>query len=105
MIKETYGECARVGIKSDVNLVHKIRGVTDAHQRAPGVDVILPAIELLVIFEGKVVSLVLGLEQQTIRLQIYPFDVGYILQQDHALWWGRLCDTASVGERGASTRR
>lgn len=73
-----------------MHLVHEICWVANAHQRAPGVDVILPTIELLIVFESKMVSLVLGLEQETVRFQIYPFDVGYFLQRDDALRRGGL---------------
>lgn len=83
-----------------MDLVHEIGWLANSHQRAPGVNVILPAIEFLVVLESDMVSLVLGLQQQTIRLQIYPFNVRYILQHDHALRGGGLRNKTSINERG-----
>jgi len=47
----------------------------------------LPSIKLFVIFEGKVISFVFGLEEQTIRLEINTLNVRYILERDDALRW------------------
>jgi hypothetical protein len=61
-----------------VDLVNKICRVAHAHERTPGVDIILPTVELLVALHSKMISFFFGFEEQTIRLQVYPFNIGNI---------------------------
>lgn len=68
-----------------MHFVHEVGGVAYPHQRTARIDIVLPAIELLVILEGQVVSLFLGLQKQAIRLQVHSFNVGDISQADRTL--------------------
>jgi hypothetical protein len=63
----THGERAGDGVKADVDLVHEVGRVADAHERAALVDVVLPAVELVVALEGEPEALVLGLDEQAVR--------------------------------------
>jgi hypothetical protein len=59
----TYSKSTRYGVETDVDLVDKVGGVGDAHERAPRVDIVLPAIYLLIVLQRKVVPFVLGFEK------------------------------------------
>ena len=54
----THRERACDGVEPDVDFVDKVGGDAGAHGRA-GVDVVLPAVELLVAFEREIEALVL----------------------------------------------
>ena len=56
----------------------------------------MPAIEFLIVFEREEHALVLGLEEQTVRLEVRPFDVGDVAEVDNALRLRRALGTASV---------
>lgn len=60
----------------------KVGRIADAHERFAGVDVILPAIEFLLVLEGKVEPLLFRLEEQTIRLEVGPLYFGNLLKVD-----------------------
>lgn len=59
----TYGEGSGAGIKADMDFVDEIGGIAYAHEGAARIDVVLPAIEFLVVLQGYVVSLFFGLQQ------------------------------------------
>ena len=65
-----------------MDFVHEVGGVAHAHERTSRVDVVLPSVQLLITLEGKVEFLVLGLQEQTVRLKICPLDVGDIREVD-----------------------
>ena len=48
-----------------MHFVHKIRGVADAHEGAAAVDVFLPSVNLLVVFERKIDPFICGLNDET----------------------------------------
>ena len=79
--------CERSGywIEADVDLMDEVRGVADACHWTPRVDVILPAVQFLIVFEREKPPLVFRLEQKAIRLEICPFDVCNIGQLDEVL--------------------
>lgn len=62
-------------IKADMDLMHKVGGVAYTHEGTPLIDIILPSVDLLVVLERQPVFLVLGLQIQTVRLQICPLDI------------------------------
>ena len=68
-----------------MDLVHEVRRVADACHRTPRIDVILPAVKFLIVFEREEPPLVFRLEQKAIRLEICPFDVCNIGQLDEVL--------------------
>ena len=70
-----------------MDLVHEVGRVAKTHQWTSRIHVILPSVKLFVVFEGKVKSFVLGLEEETIRLKINTFDIGDVLERDNALLW------------------
>jgi hypothetical protein len=70
-----------------MNLVHKVGGIADAHERTPRVHVVLPTIDFLVVLEGEVIPLVLGLKQKTVRLQVYPLDIRDVAELNDGLRW------------------
>ena len=78
----TYREGASDGVKPYVYLVNEIGRIADTHERAAGVDIILPAIQLLVVLERQVEPLVLCFEKKTIRLEVDPLYVGNISKVD-----------------------
>jgi hypothetical protein len=45
-----------------MHLMHKVGGITHA-QGTPGVYIVLPAIDLLVVLEGEIIALVLGFDE------------------------------------------
>jgi hypothetical protein len=98
-----YSECAGEGIEADVYLMYEICGVADAHEGAPGIDVVLPAIELLVTFEGEMVLFVFGFEEEAVRFLIGSLNVGYLAELDDGLLGRRLwkeerqCDSGGDG--------
>lgn len=63
----------------------EVRGVADTCHWTPRVDVILPPVQFLVVFEREEPPLVFRLEQKTIRLEICPFNVCNIGQLDEVL--------------------
>lgn len=67
----------------DVDLVDEVGGtaISSAHGRAV-VDVVVPTIELVIAFEGEMEALVLGLQQQTVGLDICALDVGDVTEVD-----------------------
>ena len=75
-----------------MNLVHKIGGTAVAHQRASGVNVVLPAVQLLVALEREIYPLVLRLQEQAIGLEVCPFDICDIRERDLALILRRSLD-------------
>lgn len=76
----TYREGSAYGIKTDVDLVHKVGGVAYAHQGAPAVNVVLPSVELFVILEREVEAFVLGFKEETVGLKVDAFDGGDIFE-------------------------
>ena len=61
-----------------MDLVHEVRRVADACHRAPRIDVILPAVKFLVVFEREEPPLVFRLEQKTVWLEVCPFNIRYV---------------------------
>lgn len=47
----TYGERAADGIEANVDLVDEVGRIADAHERTATVDIVLPAIQLLVVLQ------------------------------------------------------
>jgi hypothetical protein len=83
--RRTHSECARDGIKADVDFVYKVGGVRYAGERAARVDIVLPSVELFVALEGEIVTLVAGFEQDAVRLDIGALDVAQITELDGVL--------------------
>ena len=71
----TNSESTGDGIEADVDLVDKVCGIADTHERASGVDIILPTIQLFIVLQGEMIPFVPGFEKQTIRLQVNPLDI------------------------------
>ena len=73
-----------------MDLVHEVGGIAHSHERTPGVDIVLPSVQLLVALEREIYPFILGLEKETVRLKICPLDVGDIGEIDQALglWRG-----------------
>lgn len=60
-----------------MDVVDKIHGGAAASAKGcTCVDVILPAVELIVVFEGDIIAIILYLEQQTVGLEIAALDAG-----------------------------
>ena len=64
---EIYRECSSDRIEAYVYLVNKIRRVADTHEGAARIDVVLPSIQFIVVFESHVNSLLFRLEEQATR--------------------------------------
>lgn len=79
---DIYREGAGDGVKAYVDLVNKVCRIADAHERAARVDIVLPTIQLFVVLEREVETLVLRFEEQTIGLKVGPFYVGDISKVD-----------------------
>jgi hypothetical protein len=75
----TDSESTTDGIETDVNLVLKVGGAANAHQRTSRVNVLLPPVKFLVVLHGKPNPSVSGFEKKTIRLEVRSFDIGDIL--------------------------
>ena len=46
-----------------MDLVHKVGWIADAHKGTPAVHIVLPAIDLLVVLEGEVKTLLFGFKE------------------------------------------
>ena len=82
-----YGECASDGVKTDVYFVNKVGWMADAQERASVVNIILPLIDLFIILEGEIDALLSGLNNETIRLEINPFDIGNVSKSNETLMY------------------
>ena len=71
-------------------LVDKVGRVADTHERAARVDVVLPTIQLLVVFERQVEPLVLRLKKKAIGLEVNSFYVCNISKIDGSRHWAGL---------------
>jgi hypothetical protein len=87
---ETYGKPSGDGIKADVDLVHEVGRVADAHERTALVNVVLPSVELVVALEREPYPLVLALDEEAVRFEIGAFDVRDVPELDKALDGGGL---------------
>ena len=74
--------------------MNEVGRVADPHERAARVDVILPAVQLLVVLERQVESFVFRLKKKAIGLEVDPLYVGNISKTD-----GSRCG-ASLGKMG-----
>jgi hypothetical protein len=90
-LRREAGERARDGVEADVDLVHEVGRVRDAHERRARVDVVLPAVELVVRLEREPEPLVLGLDEEAVRLEVGALDVGDVAELDGGLDAGGLC--------------
>jgi hypothetical protein len=61
-----------------MHLVHKVGGIAHA-QGTPGVHVVLPAVDLLIVLEREVKPLLFGFEEQAVRLRVCPFNVRNVI--------------------------
>lgn len=74
-----------------MHLMHEIRRrAKAAAERGARVDVVLPAVELLVALEGEVEAAVAGFEEEAVRLEVGAFDVGDVGEGDGLLGGGGL---------------
>ena len=73
-----------------MDFVDKVGWIRDTRQRRARVDVVLPAVELLVALEGKVVTLVLRFKKETIWLEVDALDIEDVLEEDGSLYWHAL---------------
>lgn len=69
-------------VEANVDVVGEARGTADADEGTARVHVVLPIVELLVVVEGEVVGSVLDLDEETVGLEIDPFDFGYVIERD-----------------------
>lgn len=65
-----------------MHLVDKVCRVTDTHERAARVDVILPTVQLLVVLERQVEPFVFRLKKKAVGLKVDPFYVCNISKID-----------------------
>ena len=79
--------------------MHKVGGLTDPHQGRTGVDVLHPAVHLLVGPEGKVQELVLDLQLYAERLEIHALNVYHIGQRTHKGRRRRLLENARFSDQ------
>ena len=63
---DTHREASRYGIEADVDLVHKVGRLADAHEWTALVDVILPPVDLFIAFEREVHAPVRRLDDETV---------------------------------------
>ena len=70
-----------------MHLVHKVGGIAHSHEGTPGVHVVLPAINLLIVLEGEVKPLLFGFEEQAVRLRVCPFNVRNVIKRYSNLYW------------------
>lgn len=75
----TYRKRSRDRIKTNVNLVHEIRRIANAHKRASTIHVVLPRIQFFVALKSQVHAAIFGLKEQTVWFEISPFDIRYVL--------------------------
>lgn len=73
------------GIKTNMDLMNEISGIADAHKGTPRIDVVLPTVDLLVVFEREPVLFVFCFEIEAVGLGIGALDVGNIAQLDDGL--------------------
>lgn len=81
-----YREAARYWIKSDVHLMNKVGRLADTHQRRARVDVLHPAVNLLVGAEGKVEQFILDLQLYTEWFDVDALNVNNIDKLEHEGW-------------------
>ena len=68
-----------------MDLVHEVGGIAHSHERTPGVDIVLPSVQLLVALQREEYPLVFSFQEQAVRLEVCPLDVGDIGQINLAL--------------------
>jgi hypothetical protein len=73
-----------------MDLVHKVCRPTDTHEWAALVDVVLPSVKFVVALQGQPQFLFLGLDKQTVWLEVGTFDVGDVPELDETLNCGGL---------------
>jgi hypothetical protein len=61
-------------IEPDVDLVLEIRGSGNAGQRAAGVNIVLPIVDLLIGSEGEVISFLASVNLETVGLDVDTLD-------------------------------
>ena len=72
-----------------MDLVDKVGGVGDTHERRSGIDLVHPGVELLVVLTRKEVASVLGDELEAVCLQIGARHGGDVLEEDQDDGLGR----------------
>lgn len=67
-----------------MDFVLEIDGITEPHQRRPGIDIVLPTINFLVALERQPHPAVLGLNKKAVRLELDAVNESNICQINHA---------------------
>jgi len=104
-----YREGAGERVKAYVCFMSKVGIIADTCERAAGVDVILPAVQFLVVLERQVAPLVLRLEKKTVGLEVNPLCVSNVPEVDGSrrgagldgikMWLGRDRADCDMGEK------
>ena len=80
--EEIYRKGTGNRVKAYVDLVNEVGGVANTHERTARIDVILPAVQLLIVLERQMEPFILGFEKEAIGFKVDPLYVGDVSKVD-----------------------